>query len=129
MFWLIGKWAIGVIFPAQDANAIFSLAIILAIAATIWNIIRPLISYLTVKTPIKKLFLTTFLPVGVASMIIYVLAAILFGIKGVAYANIVNYSLFALAIILYTIRNIPFKLSWSTKQELKNAKEVLKRGN
>lgn len=110
-FLTIGRWALTYLFPTQDSATIFSIAVILIIAATILNAVRPIIAYITIKGSVKNLFLKIYLPITLISLCAYAIGAWLYGFWGVAWANIFNYTLFSIFLITYTWKKLPFRFT------------------
>ena len=98
-------------FVSDSIPEIYSYFVNIVIGVSIVNCIRPISSYLILKYDAKKFFLFCTLPTGISTLIVYFIFAQNWGALGIAQANIVSYSLWAvMQIFLLTKTN--FKLNF-----------------
>lgn len=95
--------------PDVDPDAV-RFARITGIGATIMNLGWPLMSVVNTFCSLRQAFFSTFLPVWALGVATYAAAAHLGGAAGVAYGNIVVYSLMVLGLVLFVRRHHPFRL-------------------
>lgn len=83
----------------------FSYGIYIFAGVCLYNCVRPLTAFLSLRGNINKYLLQTILPAAIFSTIIYFISAKYFDLKTVAIANIISYGFWVLLVILYLIRN------------------------
>jgi O-antigen/teichoic acid export membrane protein len=105
-----GRWAIRLLFGAHVDGDVFRFALITGIGATIMNFGWPLISIINTFCSLRRAFLSTFLPAAVLGVLVYVAAGLLAGATGVAYGNIVVYSIVVVGLILFLRKSYSFPL-------------------
>ncbi|OQX86412.1 MAG: hypothetical protein B6D55_06145 [Candidatus Omnitrophica bacterium 4484_70.2] len=103
LFLYTGRWIIENFFTHKFVSEIFKYSLIIIIGITILNITRPLISWLTIKGNIKKVFFFTYLPTGIAAFPVYLSLTKRYGPTGTAFGNIILYSFFSFLLIFWML--------------------------
>jgi len=125
---VLGRWLIRLLFGGNVDEEVFRFALIIGIGATIMNFGWPLISIINTFCNLRRAFLSTFLPAALLGVLIYVAAGLLGGAAGVAYANILVYSivLFGLILFLRGSYRFPLELRLITSEEKSALRELIR---
>ena len=105
LFIIFGKFFIKILFPTMNITEIYSLALLIISGVSILNIIRPILAILIIRENIRLLFFHIYLPAGVISLVIYFILGKYYSLYGVAFGNIIVYSIFSLFVLLYKRKN------------------------
>lgn len=129
LFLSLGEWLLKLLFGQSISPDVVTYSLIIIIGVTIFNCSYPLISIINIFSRLKDAFLWVFLPSFIAGMAIYISSASTWGALGIAYANIVAYSVLALSLAVFTYRKHSFRirLELMTSSEKRLLKEVLRR--
>ncbi len=103
-FIIFGKLIIHHLFSQDNIDPIYRLTLIILTGISILNIFRPLISITVSKMKLRSTFFYVYLPSFVLSVILYLLLGYIYGMYGVAYANIINFSVFSI-LLFYFYKN------------------------
>lgn len=113
---LLGRLLLGALFGPTDPE-VFRYTVILAVAISIMNLTYPLLGVINNFCNLRAVFFQVFLPVFVAGFGTYWAAAHLRGATGIAYANIVVYTVLALGIGAFLARHYPLRPRWELISE------------
>jgi len=127
---IFGGWLIRLLFGADTDQDVITYSIVVASGVTIFNFGFPFMSIVNNYCNIREAFITVFLPCLFAGIFIYYQFADLWGALGVAYGNIVSYSLLTISLIVFTMRKYPyrFKFQWVSSSEKNLFQELLRKG-
>jgi O-antigen/teichoic acid export membrane protein len=105
-----GSWMIRLLFGADvDPDAV-RFALITGAGATIMNLGWPLMAVISNSCSLRKALFSVYLPVWALGVLVYFAAGFGWGAPGVAWANIVVYSIVVTGLVLFLRRNYPFPL-------------------
>jgi hypothetical protein len=87
----------------------------------------PLVSIINTFCSLRRAFLSTFLPAAVLGVLVYIAAGLLGGATGVAYANILVYSIVVAGLILFLRKSyrFPLELRLITSEEKSALRELI----
>ncbi|MDJ0615334.1 MAG: hypothetical protein QNJ63_01090 [Calothrix sp. MO_192.B10] len=107
-----GAWLLNLLFGTHISQNAVNYTIIIAFAIAIMNLSWPLISVINNLCNLRQVFFQVFLPALLLGCFIYVGAAKIWGATGVAYGNIVNYTILFLGLVIFTVKHYPFPLKF-----------------
>lgn len=100
-FLIVGQWVVEVFISKTNSSPIFLLTLIILTGGSVFNIARPFLSFATARFSLQETFWKVYAPSMVIGIICYVLMGRFFGVAGVAFANIINYTALLLLVILF----------------------------
>jgi hypothetical protein len=109
---MLGKVAIGVI-AKSDVNEIFWYGWWIMGGLSVFNVARPLYSYVIIAKSVRSCLLYLSLPSCVFAVITYYVGARVAGAQGLAIANLVNGLFMMLAAVVYVAFWTDFKCPWA----------------
>jgi O-antigen/teichoic acid export membrane protein len=122
---LIGKPVLAILFKTHDLTLVYNVGLIIIIAVGIMSTVWPFASYIIAKHNVRDFFLKITAPTIIISSFFYILLTILYGPYGTAMGNIINYSIFAILISIYTLKRVKLTYSWKLDKEI--TREILKK--
>ncbi len=91
-FFIFGKYFLLLyIDEPTELNKVYQYLLYIIIGLSIFNVTRPLVSFITIIGSPKEFFLKTILPTGFTAIVLYILAAHYYSAEGLAIANIIVY--------------------------------------
>ncbi len=105
---LLGNWCLHFLFGADLDKEVTLYATIITVGITIMNLGFPLISVINTFCVLKRAFISVFLPGLIIGMSIYVGCAYYWGAIGMAWGNVVVYSMLLIGIIIFIRKYYPF---------------------
>jgi len=114
----IGYWFIKYVFNVNDLFFTYTITAIILTGIFIVNTVWPLVSLLITKFSIKELFTHITLPTALISIPCYIILTAMFGAYGTAFGNIINYSIYAILLLFYTLPKIKLKSSKEIERKL-----------
>ncbi len=123
-----GGLLIRLLFGGNAGPGVLQYTIIIATGVTIMNLGWPFMSIVNNLCNIARAFLIVFLPNLLFGLAFYMGAAVRWGALGMAYANIVIYTMLALGLVAFTVRQYPFPFRFEliTEEERSLLRELTK---
>ncbi|MCF6236979.1 MAG: hypothetical protein L3J70_11520 [Gammaproteobacteria bacterium] len=105
IFWMLGKYILMIFSNGDlDIEKAYLVGLYISLGVFFVNIMRPLIGYLMVSSPMRDVFFKVYFPTFLCAIVIYPYLTSILGPIGCAVASMVVYVIFSIAIMKY-IRN------------------------